>query len=141
MRLLIVGGTDLMAWVVRHLVPEDVEVEHATTLDEVKTILRLRPPRAALFHGKTSTSPWSEVYRLCHTHEPPVPTLFHPCSYLEPDEMKRTDCADEYCPRPLPTCELRRQIIRLLGIHPTPGGGETSAETGKKAAELTRASV
>jgi len=135
MRLLIVGGTDLMAWVVRHLVPGDIKVEHATTLDEVKTILRLRPPQAALFHGKASMRPWSEVYRLCHTHEPPIPTLFHPCSYLEPDEMKRRNCADEYCQKPLPACELQYQIYRLLGIDGKAEAGETSPEIGEKAAE------
>ncbi len=135
MRLLIVGGTSLMAWVIRHLVPEDVEVMHATTLDEVTTILRLRPPKAALFHGNPSTRPWSEVHRLCHTHEPPIPTLFHPCTYLEPDEMRHTDCADDYCPKPLPACELRRQIYRLLGLDGEAEAGETSPGIGEKPAE------
>lgn len=124
-----------MAWVVRHLLPEEVDVEHATTVDEVKTILKSHPPRAALFHGNPSTRPWSEVHRLCYTHDPPVPTLFHPGSYLEPEEMKRTDCADEYCPRPLPACELRRQVYRLLDIELTPEHGETSAEAEEKAPE------
>jgi len=121
-----------MAWVVRHLVPGGIEVEHATTLDEVKTLLRLRPPQAALFHGKALTRPWSEVYRLCHTHEPPIPTLFHPGSYLEPDEIEGGDYADEYCPTPLPACELQRQIYRLLGVGPAPEAGESSAQAGEK---------
>lgn len=123
-----------MAWVVRHLLPEEVDVEHATTVDEVKAILERHPPKAALFHGNPSTRPWNEVHRLCHTHDPPVPTLFHPCSYLEPEEMKRTDCADEYCPKPLPACELRRQLYRLLGIEPPADIGESSPGAGEKVA-------
>lgn len=137
MRLLIVGGTDLMAWVVRHLVPGDIEVEQATTLDEVKTILRLRPPQAALFHGKASTRPWSEVYRLCHAHEPPIPTLFYPGSYPGPDEIRHTGYADEYCQKPLPACELQHQLYRLLGIGTETEAGETSPNIGEKIAVPT----
>ena len=116
MRLLVVGGTSLMTWVVRHLVPENVEVEHAMTLDEVSTILRLRSPQAALFSGSPASRPWDEVHRLCQEHEPPIPTLFHPCVDLDRDEMALSDYADDYCPRPLPACELRREIHRLLGV-------------------------
>jgi len=132
MRLLIVGGTDLMTWVVRHLVPADVEVVQATTLDEVKTLLRAHPPQAALLHGCASARPWSEVYRLCHTHQPPIPTLFYPGSYLEPDEMPRKKSADEYCRKPLRANELQHQIYRLLSLDEV---GETSPEVGEKLAE------
>ncbi len=114
MRLLVVGGSQLMTWVVRHLVPAEIEVEHATTEKQVRGILRYRPPQVALFNVSTSPFPWREVQQLCRGHEPPIPVLFHSYACLDRDEAGIPEEVEHYFPQQLPTCELRRELHSLI---------------------------
>ncbi|MCP3956672.1 MAG: hypothetical protein GY719_02350 [bacterium] len=84
MRLLIVDGNELLAWVVRHLAPACVEVESATTREQVETSLRDHSPDAVLLNLRHSAGPWRDVAAWCRHHEPRIPVLFHDGAYLNP---------------------------------------------------------
>ena len=85
-RLLIVGGSLLLTWVVRHLVPTEVEVENSTTLKQVKAAFLDHPPDAVLLNVRQTTGPWRKVARECQRQRPPIPVLFHAGAELDPAE-------------------------------------------------------
>ncbi len=84
MRLLLVDGNVLLAWVVRHLAPADVEVECADTREQIETALRERPPDGVLLNLRRASGPWHEVAAWCQQHDPPIPVLYHDGAYLDP---------------------------------------------------------
>lgn len=73
MRVLLIGGSHLMAWVVAHLAPPSADVEHCETFAEAKAALLLRPPRAVVFAATPDREPWSELADMCSRHQPPIP--------------------------------------------------------------------
>ncbi len=92
MRLLIVDGNRPLVWVVRRLVPGGVEVENATTREQVDRGLHDRPPDAVLLNVRRPAGPWREVAGWCQQRRPPIPVLFHTGASVDPDEVGiRTD--------------------------------------------------
>ena len=86
-RLLIVGDSQLVNWVVRHLVPEEVVVENAATRNQVREAFNERCPDAVLLDVKRADGPWLEVARRCQGHRPPIPFLVYAGVELDPAEV------------------------------------------------------
>ncbi len=85
-RLMIVGGSLLLEWIVRHQVSPEVEVEHVRTLDQARERFRDRAPDAVLLSVRPGPGQWREVAGWCHGHHPPIPTLIHAGAHLDPAE-------------------------------------------------------
>ncbi len=92
MRLLIVDGNQPLVWVVRRLAPAAVEVENASTREQVDAELREHPPDAVLLNVRRPAGPWREVAGWCRQRRPPIPVLFHTGASVDPAEVGiRTD--------------------------------------------------
>ena len=80
-RVLVVDGSHLMVWLVRTLVPDDVQVVQAGRFGEAQALLTSDPPDAAIFNLTPSTLEWSRLISLCHEHAPPIPFVL--CTTLD----------------------------------------------------------
>lgn len=111
MRLLIVGGNQLLGWIVQHLVPEDVTVELATTPEAACRTILDRPPDAVLVRVIPKPCPGRQIVELCRRRRPPIPVLYYSGAYLEPEELDVPVSDDSFSTEP---GELRRHLDRLL---------------------------
>lgn len=115
MRVLLVGGSHLMAWVVGRLAPTCADVEHCATFAEAEAALRLHPPRAVVFAVSPRREPWSSLADVCLRHQPPIPFF----AYFPPRDSAAEAGAVSGAGRvgvrrPLPAEELRIRLEELI---------------------------
>jgi len=72
-RVVLIGGSALMAWIVAQVAPADLEIEHRSGFAEAKLVLVTRTPDAVLFALTPERPPWNELLRWCRQQQPPVP--------------------------------------------------------------------
>ncbi len=77
MRIALVGGSELMAWIVGEVSPVDVEVEHLPGFVVAKGAVETRPPDAVIFAISPERPPWDELVGLCDEHQPPIPSTVY----------------------------------------------------------------
>ena len=111
MRLLVVGGNPILCWIVQHLVPDDVAVELAATLEAARETILHRPPDAVVVRVMPRPCPCREIVELCRRQRPPIPTLFYSGAYLDPDELDVPAAGDGFSAAP---GDLRRHLDRLI---------------------------
>ena len=116
MRLLLVGGSELTAWVVRRLVPSGVEVERCDTIAEARETLVDAPPQAAIFDVSRSRVPWRSLADLCNRHEPRIPFLCYSVIHSESFETGVQPCCEEFFTLPEPLDDLRARLESLIEI-------------------------
>ena len=114
MRILLIGGSELMAWVVRRVAPSRVEVQHGKTFEEARSALRDRPPQAVLFAVTPSRQPWDELAQICRERQPPIPFVdyFHVGGEFPEPEAAGTN-PDPHVP--VPVDDLRQKLEALIG--------------------------
>ena len=114
MRILLVGGSELMAWVVRRVAPSHVEVQHGKTFEEARSALRDRPPQAALFAVTPSRQPWDQLAQVCRERRPPIPFIdyFH-AGGESPRPGAAGSRSDPHVP--VPVDDLRERLEELIG--------------------------
>jgi len=83
-RLLLVDGSDLMGWLVEHLIPSNVNIVRATSFSQADQLLREQPPDVAVFNLTPRHLDWRFLLDRCIHHEPVIPFLC--CTALENDE-------------------------------------------------------
>lgn len=114
-RLLIVDGSQLMAWLVSTVAPDEVTVERATSFGEAEAILRDDPPDAAILNITPSNLDWNLLSDLCRAHRPPIPVLcctaVAEAAYGEPDLPCPTDRS---LSKPFSVSDLRTRVERLI---------------------------
>jgi DNA-binding NtrC family response regulator len=113
-RLLLVDGSDLMEWIVAHLIPRNVEVVRVGSFAEADRLLRNQPPDAAIFNIAPRHLDWRALLERCLHHEPAIPFLC--CSAIEPDEERdgRLPCRPEdHFTKSIPQDEFRELLTRL----------------------------
>lgn len=127
-RVLVVDGSELMGWLVQHLVPRYVEVVRASTFNEATSLLADDPPGAAIFNLTPSNLNWDQLVEICCRHDPPVPFLF--CSTMTPAEENevKLPCMEEFVfNKPMRLSDLRLSLTELLAKvelpHPPPAHG------------------
>lgn len=115
MRVLLIGGSQLMAWVVAHLAPPHAEVEHCETFADAEATLSLRPPRAVVFAVTPDREPWTELADLCALHQPPIPFFAY---FLPRDSAAEPGAAGSGASgsvrRPLSAQQLRSKLEELV---------------------------
>ena len=115
MRLLLVGESELMAWVIQHLTPTGVQVERSETLAEALSVLSTRPPDAAIFTIGPGRLPWDSLARLCRNHEPPIPFLCWSSVLRDPAEARIEGVPrDRLIALPLSLTDLEASMTQLL---------------------------
>ena len=114
-RLLLVDGSDLMGWLVAHLIPPEVEVIRATSFTEADRWLREKPPDAAIFNLMPRHLDWRTLLDRCVQGERIVPYLC--CSAIDNDEERDgpLPCRPEdFFTKLIPQNELRNLLERLF---------------------------
>lgn len=127
-RVLVVDGSELMGWLVQHLVPRHVEVVRAATFSEANSVLSHDPPGAAIFNITPSNLNWQQLVEICCRQDPPVPFLF--CSTLSPAEESEIELPclrDHVFDKPMRISELRLSLNELLDKVKPPGRPPTRA--------------
>lgn len=114
MRLLLVGGSELTAWVMGRLVPPDVEVERCSSFEEARQILTNDPPQAVIFDATRSRLPWSSLAGICAEHEPHIPYVCYSFLHGKQEELGVEPCCDAFFTMPLPVEDLRGRIAQLV---------------------------
>lgn len=74
-RLLVVDGSELLAWRVAKVAPPGVEIERATTFAEAEKLLAESPPDAALFNLAPCHSDWRRLLNECTGNGRLIPFL------------------------------------------------------------------
>ena len=114
MRLLLVGGSELLAWVIGCVAPPRVDVQHGRTFEEARSALRGRPPQAAIFAVTPSRTPWDQLAESCRAHQPPIPFI----DYFDVGgEIREPGATGPHADlhTPVSTDELRAALEELLG--------------------------
>lgn len=115
LRLLVVDGSRLMAWLVAQVVPPGVEVVHVASLADAERILVEDPPAAAIFNVTPTLAAWRALVDRCAGHRPPIPYLCS--SALDGAETLASGLAPgdpAFLPKSLPVAELRARVGALL---------------------------
>jgi len=114
-RLLIVDGSPLMAWLVSTLAQPEVKVERATSFKEAETILKENPPDAAILNITPAHLNWSLLGDLCRVHQPPIPFL---CCNAVPAEADDDEFiagpGDRILCKPFSVSDLRDSVDHLI---------------------------
>ncbi len=114
-RLLLVDGSDLMGWLVAHLIPCDVEIVRAASFAEADRCLRDQPPEAAIFNLMPRHLEWRSLLDKCVHGQPVIPYLC--CSAIDNDEERDgpLPCRPEdFFTKSIPQDELRKLLERLF---------------------------
>ena len=74
MRIALVGGSELMAWIVAEVSPPDVEIQHLRRFAAARETLETHPPDAVLFAVTPQRPPWDDLADLCAENQPPIPS-------------------------------------------------------------------
>ena len=116
MRLLVLDGSRLLQTVVRHLAPNEVEVEEALSFDQAVSKLRADPPDALIVNVIPVDLNWHDLKSFCESHSPRIPVLFESCVYRSPEEagLGALDDTASFLTKPYHVDELRAEIDRLL---------------------------
>jgi len=128
-RLLLVDGSDLMGWLVAHLIPSDVEVIRATSFTEADRCLREHPPDAAIFNLMPRHLDWRSLLDRCVRCETVVPYLC--CSAIDNDEERDgpLPCRPEdFFTKSISQNDLRKLLERLFSESRAQSGGRFSGQ-------------
>ena len=116
LRLLIVDGCQLNAWLAGHLVPDGVRVELAQSFDRARATLSDDPPHAAIFNVTPCDLPWEELALLCQDHDPPIPFIWCSAVFDSPEQAGTGPIPGAgFCYKPSSVEEMRQQIVELMG--------------------------
>lgn len=116
LRLLVVDGSPLAAWVITRLVPDDVRVITATSLQQARDVLVDDPPHAVILNLTPSRVSWRDVVELCKQRHPPIP--FRCSSALDVSEWADSDlpCSrKDHFVKTIPVDEFKRVVLELVG--------------------------
>ncbi|TNF72479.1 MAG: hypothetical protein EP299_09620 [Acidobacteria bacterium] len=116
MRLLVLDGSRLLQMVVRHLAPDEVEIEEAHSFDQAVGKLRTDPPDALIVNVIPVDLNWHDLKSFCESHSPRIPVLFESCVYRSPEEagLGSLDETARFLTKPYHVDTLRDEIDRLL---------------------------
>ena len=114
-RLLIVDGSPLTAWLVTRVVPADVRVTTATTMQDAERQLTDDPPDAVIFNLTPCRIGWRRLVEMCLAHTPPIP--FRCSSAVEGSAMhdRGLPCRrEDHFAKTIPVGDLKRVITDLI---------------------------
>jgi DNA-binding response OmpR family regulator len=138
-RLLLVDGSDLMGWLVAHLIPSDVEVIRAASFSEADRCLREQPPDAAIFNLMPRHLDWRTLLDRCVRGQRVVPYLC--CSAIDNDEERDgpLPCRPEdFFTKSIPQNDLRKLLERLFSESRGRRGGRFSGQAERTGAPEDR---
>ena len=114
-RLLIVDGSPLMAWLVSTVTPPGVQVERASSFTEAEIMLKEHPPDAAILNITPSHLNWSFLGDLCRVHQPPIPFLCCNAVPTDADDDAFVACPiEKHLIKPFSIKELRECVNHLI---------------------------
>jgi DNA-binding response OmpR family regulator len=126
-RILVIDGCQLNAWLVGRLAPPGVNIEQVQSFEGAREVLTTNPPDAVILNVTPCELPWGQLADLCRNHEPPIPYLL--CSTVFDDsELAPADHGPgvSYCYKPVSVPHMRRQIEAL--VTRARGGSELALE-------------
>lgn len=85
MRILLLDGCRLNAWLLGSLAPPEVRIRLTDSFAEAIAILETDPPDAAIFNVTPADLPWEQLAAACAAKSPPVPFIWS--SPLVDDEL------------------------------------------------------
>ena len=115
MRVLVLDGSRVLPSLVGRLAPE-IQVETAGSFAEVGSAISADPPHGLIVNLTPAQLPWSELFRYCCEHEPPIPVLFESCIYRSAQDAGVEDLCDlgAFLAKPYSLEELRSKIDWLV---------------------------
>jgi DNA-binding response OmpR family regulator len=114
-RVLVVDGSRLMAWLVGAVAPEAIEVQHASSLAEARDALLHHPPQAAMFNLTPARLPWHELAEICRKSKPPIPFRCYSAFSAEDEEAGDLPVTCHFVlDKPRTLDELRAQVENLV---------------------------
>lgn len=114
-RILVVDGSELLAWRVAKVAPPGVEVERATTFAQAQKMLAESPPDAALFNLTPCHSNWRRLLDECTGNRQLIPFL----CIVDLDQYEACSCdlpcrAEDLISEGLPNREFGVKIAGLI---------------------------
>lgn len=114
-RILVVDGSELLAWRVAKVAPPGVEVERATTFAQAEQMLAESPPDAALFNLVPCHTNWRRLLDECTGNGRLIPFL----CIVALDHYEVCNCdlpcrADDLISKDLPNGEFGVKIAGLI---------------------------
>lgn len=114
-RLLIVDGSPLTAWLITRVVPPDVRVATATTMQDAERLLTDDPPDAVIFNLTPCRIGWRRLVELCLARQPPIP--FRCSSAVEGSALRDTEMpcrTEDHFEKTIPVDSLKRVVADLI---------------------------
>ncbi len=113
MRLMLMEASPVTGWLIRRLLPPDVELVQVSDPEEAERVLREEPLDGAVFGLTTASLPWSRLRDLCERRVPRIPHMWYYSLCEVPGDGELSPEAAPELP-PVLLEELEERLARFL---------------------------